>query len=527
MAISNKVDREDSVENVPPPPVAASKGASHEDLKGGEGLQIRFRPNRYKVEDLGSLRWEITLTQKDGTSHSCEPLDVSASGVGISIPSDLVLRVNETLPKVAISYEGNLAYEGGASVITLREMDGVPFAGLHLLDGLLEVSQLLDIREIKNAQMSLRDELAAKRAAWNVEGYSHFKSLVADFRLFLEDTVSSLQEIEKKLPWHVVFGDTDSATRQGIRASFLDGPAATFCQYFTSIDSAVRAAGNVDEPLKHLARRHLQNYILQGPLFERSLAKPRGYAGDYVTMTYIYNRQFEGSSLFGQFIHQAGCQHDVCQAVRNRKDLLREIIKDIVTQPETEHQPRIASIGSGPAQEFYEVLQTMETDNAPFRVVLFDADDEALNYCFPRLTDMIRQRGLGEVADITMLFDSIAHLLFDDSVFRGTGPFDLLLCAGLFDYLESKKGQMLAAKLYSQLAPGGTLIIGNMTPINPSRWAMEHMAEWYLIYRNQDELMALLDKLPDDAEVDVLREPLGVNLFLKIRKAGNGHLDIG
>jgi len=503
-----------------------SKGASHEHLTGGVGVQVRFRPNRYHVEELGSLSWTVSISQHDGSQYSCRLLDIAAGGIGIILPQSMVLRVNETLPAVVITYDENLAYSGKATVATLRERDGEPFAGLHFIDGILEVSNLLDLREIKKAGNSLCDELTEKQAGWHVEGYSLVKGLISDFRLFLEDTESSLHDIERNLPWHVVFGETNSPVRQSIRDSFLVGPAKTFCNYFSSIDKAVRDVDQNDiEVLKQLSRRHLNKFILQGALFSRSLEKPRGYAGDYATMNYIYGRHFVGSSLFGQFVHMAGCQHDVCQAVRNRKDLLRDLIGNCVRNTANEKAPRIASIGSGPAEEFYELLQFEEAEQHPFNVVLFDVDDEALNYCFPRLTAEIQKRGLTETVDIMMLYDSVAHLLFDDSVFRDTGPFDLIVCAGLYDYLPRKKAQMLTLKLYSQLASGGTLVIGNMTPVNSSRWAMEHLAEWHLLYRESDELDELRAGIPQDATVEMLSEPLGINLFLKIRKAGNGHLD--
>lgn len=500
------------------PMVAVTRGSAHENLTGGQGLQIRFRPVRYKISDIGAIQWEILLLDADGKIHSCSPIDISANGIGILLPDALVVRINETLPSVEIRYEGHVAYTGRATIVSVREHDGALVAGLHLLDGLLEVSKLLDLKDVKSSSILFRDDLARRQSTWYVQGQSEFKGLVSDFRLFLEDAYYSLNDIEHKLPWHVVMGETDDALRTAIKNSFLEGAVRTFCGFFSSIDRAVRAADPVEiDVLKQVSRRHLHHFILQGPLFSRSLAKPRGYAGDYVTMNYIYGRHFEGSSLFARFVHMAGCQHDVCQAVRNRKDFLRETIMNRLNHRTSGTPCRIASIGSGPAREFKETLETIEPESPPFDIVLFDADDEALNYCYNDLTDTIHRRNLHNVVKLTLLYDSIGHLIFDDSVFRGTGPFDLIMCAGLYDYLSLKKAQALTVKLFSQLKPTGSLVIGNMAPANPSRWAMEHLAEWYLVYRDDDELLALGANLPTSATSSISQEPSGINKFLIVQ----------
>ncbi len=510
---------------VPPQEMAvpATRGSRHEDLSGGKGPEIRFRPARYKLKDVGEFRWEVLVRESDGVVQQCSLVDISANGIAVVLPEDLVLRVNETIPSVQVRYDDNVAYAGRACVVSIREVDGAAVAGLYLMDGLLEVSRLLDLKAVKSASACFLEDIGRRQSAWSVGGYPEVKAALSDFRLFLEDAYFSLTEAEKKLPWQVADGQVDEALRAIIARSFAEGPARTFCSYFSTIDRLAREVEPKDrEFVKALSRRHLHHLILQGPLFSRSLAKPRGYAGDYVVMNYIYGQSLEGRSLFGKFVHFAGCQHDVCAAVRNRIALFYRIVCEHLGRRDQGRPYRIASIGSGPAEEFLRTLETLGRETAPFDILLFDADDESLNFSYTRLTETIHRRNLQSLVKLTLLYDSIGHLIFDDSVFRGSGPFDLILCAGLYDYLTLKKAQALTAKLYSQLAPGGTLIIGNMAPNNPSRWAMEDLAEWYLIYRTAEDLFDLCAQLPKDAAVRVFHEPLGINLFLEVRSGGNG-----
>jgi len=85
-----------------------------------------------------------------------------------------------------------------------------------------------------------------------------------------------------------------------------------------------------------------------------------------------------------------------------------------------------------------------------------------------------------------------------------------------------KIAQALAVKLYHQLAPGGVGFIGNMAPVNPSRFTMEYLAEWTLLYRNADQVMELGNLLPVEASREVVAEPTGINLFLVTRRPRDG-----
>jgi extracellular factor (EF) 3-hydroxypalmitic acid methyl ester biosynthesis protein len=68
------------------------------------------------------------------------------------------------------------------------------------------------------------------------------------------------------------------------------------------------------------------------------------------------------------------------------------------------------------------------------------------------------------------------------------------------------------------LEPGGLLISTNVDVSNPSRNGMEYLLEWHLIYRNKEQLKALI---PDDVPVQnahIKSDETGVNHFIEIRK---------
>jgi extracellular factor (EF) 3-hydroxypalmitic acid methyl ester biosynthesis protein len=84
--------------------------------------------------------------------------------------------------------------------------------------------------------------------------------------------------------------------------------------------------------------------------------------------------------------------------------------------------------------------------------------------------------------------------------------------------LSDRLIKALNSYLYDRLQPGGLLVVGNFAPHNPIRNLMEHTLEWFLIYRDRNQMEALAPEraAPDDCIVK--SEPSGSNIFLEIRK---------
>ena len=73
-------------------------------------------------------------------------------------------------------------------------------------------------------------------------------------------------------------------------------------------------------------------------------------------------------------------------------------------------------------------------------------------------------------------------------------------------------------RLYTELNPGGLLLIGNFHPSNPLRLWMESTVDWFLIHRTEDELLAIGKAGAPEGRHFVMAEPEGVNLILVTTK---------
>ena len=76
----------------------------------------------------------------------------------------------------------------------------------------------------------------------------------------------------------------------------------------------------------------------------------------------------------------------------------------------------------------------------------------------------------------------------------------------------------LCRNLFSLVAPGGTLLVGNMVPSNPCRWFMELHLDWFLVYRERSEMLELSRLAAPNARIEILDEPTRVNPFVSLTK---------
>jgi len=112
---------------------------------------------------------------------------------------------------------------------------------------------------------------------------------------------------------------------------------------------------------------------------------------------------------------------------------------------------------------------------------------------------------------------SVYELLKRARAGDGGEPFDLVYCAGLFDYLAPDTCRALTDLWQQSLSPGGLLLFANMNDTKPFRNFIEFVLDWQLIYRDSREILTLLPEPCRDA-ARVVAEPTSVNLFVHYRK---------
>jgi len=489
---------------------------NYEELDGAQGREVFFRAERFRAESLAPLKLEATVDWAD-SALVCGLVDVSQSGAALLWPADVPAAPDTLLSRLTITVDGVKAFSGAARVSSVRGerqnfVVGVSFAQSHL-----DIDEILQIQKIRTWTDG-DPALGLGHPTWRAKTNERYRALVGEFHLYLQDASEHMARWEASLPWDVVHGELDTPARLALMDRLQQGFVPTVLGYFSEMDAAVRDVAADDVPaLRAFAQRMLDDRMLRAPLLYRARRKPLGYPGDFECMNYMYSKPFQGESLFAKALHLASCMSTPARAVRARKDLIKERIRQVVAEGRGDRPVRIASIAAGPAQEVFEFISELKELSVPVEFVLFDQDKLALSFSQRRIAALVEAHWRGAVR-VVFLHDSIKRLLHDPTMFGDLGPFDLIFSTGLFDYLRFSTAVTLCRNLYANTAPGGRAYVGNMDPSNPCRQVFEHLLEWDLIYRTQEQMLEFGVAALPHARLSTLPEGTGINPFLVLEK---------
>ncbi|MFT6182158.1 MAG: extracellular factor (EF) 3-hydroxypalmitic acid methyl ester biosynthesis protein [Akkermansiaceae bacterium] len=152
-------------------------------------------------------------------------------------------------------------------------------------------------------------------------------------------------------------------------------------------------------------------------------------------------------------------------------------------------------------------------------VTLLDFNEETLQSTSGVLNDLCQTHG--RTAGIETIHRSVHQLLKQastgDAVMKWD-HYDLVYCAGLFDYLSQRVCKRLTEIFYMLSKPGGKVAVTNVSASNPSIGWMEYILEWNLVYRDQNEMLELVPRQINQDQATLIADVTGVNLFLEVPK---------
>lgn len=307
-------------------------------------------------------------------------------------------------------------------------------------------------------------------------------------------------------------------SREQVRALAVAQHFDAFCQFFDArLDELGQKVRHDPRDVQALhgffLRKQMWDLIATSEFLLRTNLKPRGYAGDSQMMRMIYDDAFVGPSVFARFMHRHPLRTPAAQAVRNRCGIVAQAMRR-ARERVAPRRARVLSVACGPAQELHEVLRT-PADLDGYAFTLLDQDELALDEA--RATVAGLETGLRGHAELSLRRESVRTMLSAHDPYDQRGQFDLIYSMGMFDYLTQPVAVAVLRKLYDQLAPGGTLLVGNYHPSNPTRTYMEYWMDWVLCYRTEEELRALSRGLPG-ARTECFMEDARCQLFLEVTR---------
>lgn len=428
----------------------------------------------------------------------------------------VVLRMSEVLSEFRIVVGDRPVYAGRAVVASLINAGTVVVCEATLEDSWMDA----ELFSWLGQENGLRDGFDGFFQQWqkSYRVLPAYKVVVSDLQTFLADLRLWLEQLELQIH------SSPSADRAKLEREVvqrLGKPVLACLTHF--FEKSERVAEGLEEDLKpaHRAyiKRQLHPLLLSSPFLYRTFAKPLGYAGDYEMVNMIMRDPLEGASLFAKIVNLWFLQQPPAEAHRNRIDYLAEkLVAEAVRILPQGRPARVLNLGCGPACEVQRYLaDSALSDRTQF--TLLDCNEETLAHTRTLLNRVKLKHGRN--TSVQCLKKSVNQILKEGARTVEGSPqskYDLVYCAGLFDYLSDQICQRLMNILYGCVAPGGLLVATNVHVCNPRRLTMEYVMEWNLIYRDCAQMAALQ---PEGAAADDLfisSDATGVNVYVEVRK---------
>ena len=495
--------------------VAVVEAPGEKPPKSGYKLRaLRHLASEFEVGPLMVTAWHPRLQVLSGV---CD--NISLHGVCLRIvgggDSEVLLSVDDRLSGLTVKLTSSeVICHTDAIVRHLRRENGDLLVGLQLDGGVMDLPLLFE-KQTRSRFSSRCDE--AERTTDTRKIRPEFRVWVAELRNYLERMRDFLDREESALQSEDLF------TYSQICAQYLAevGPRIVARVHEASHAMPGLLAGLSEED--HIAHRtyaqhQLGKIFLLAPFIRRAQTKPLGYAGDYEMMNMLYRPHMEGASLFAKILNQCAATEVAARANINRVSYLADKLRTLLRDAQVKgggQRVRVASIGSGPGRELEALLEGSPELGPYLDAMMIDQDQRAIGYCERRLAPLAEKTG----AKLHFVRESVRRLLCGGLIAQTMGPQQLIYSAGLFDYLSDRSFSALLATLYQAVAPGGTLLVGNVDMGNPTRYFMEYFAEWFLIHRSREGLVEKAKTLrPAPQKLRVEAEPLGVNLFLVVER---------
>jgi len=149
-----------------------------------------------------------------------------------------------------------------------------------------------------------------------------------------------------------------------------------------AVEAALRAhvlrQGQLAGAMATYVFRETFPFFMLSRFADRAFTKPRGYAGDYATIEMLYDDKAAGDSRLGPLIDRWTLELPAAQAVRNRRSLLAQAIREVAADWRLSGPMPVTSLAAGPARELFDVVSGPTALN--LLATCIDIDFDALAY---------------------------------------------------------------------------------------------------------------------------------------------------
>lgn len=429
-----------------------------------------------------------------------------------------IVQLSEVLSDVRI-HQGDRETYKGRGVVT-----GLLNTGLMLIVSASLVDPWSDLTGLKPGE-TLRSFVHDFVADWE----ACIERLNKPFQVCVGNLRNYLQELSRWLEhWEMEAGikDTEMSVREsevasGLQLDFVQDVdqeiAPRLSTLYAEFEESSRTIHRLHVPFhRAFAQRELHPLMMCSPFMHRAFSKPLGFAGDFEMVRMMLANPWEGKNTFARLMNASALRHEAPAAHRNRIQLLHQSLKRESHRVLStgERRVKILNLGCGPAVEILDFVKADAVSaNVDFHLV--DFNKETLDHVHKNLIPEV-QRLRPDVNIVTE--QRSVHEIIQLSVEgkpNNDVQYDMVYCAGLFDYFRDTTLSFLLQLFYSWVKPGGMVLVTNVTPTHSSVAIMGFVLEWTLELRDEKNMLQLA---PELGKQETYLDKTGVNVFLEIRK---------
>jgi extracellular factor (EF) 3-hydroxypalmitic acid methyl ester biosynthesis protein len=415
-----------------------------------------------------------------------------------------IVQVSEVLSELTVRFRSNVAYLGKAVVISLVNTGLTAIVSVTLIDEWRELNDVVVVPGAVGAEAQAFVEDWTKRFQIRRD----YQIVVNEMRAYLSDVARWVEQVDlsESLP------KMDGQLRPDVFYELFDPLMKKMNAYLARLNAESYLIEDELAPAHHsFAQSALHPLLLRAPFVFRTFTKPLGYAGDYQMVNQILDDPRQGPSTYFQMVNAACLQNILAVAHRNRIDMLVDFLNKLADAAQLAGKTfRVMNVGCGPAIEIQRFLQSYPHPEV-LSFELVDFSEETLAWTRKKLSPIVAQ--IGKPVVINYVHDSVHKLLKRriDPASDSAREFDAVYCAGLFDYLSDKVCSRLTAHFAARTCHGGKILVTNVHSNDSTKFFMEHLLEWYLIYRDAAILEPLLPAQSNSRKIYV--DTTGMNIF--------------
>ena len=416
-----------------------------------------------------------------------------------------IVQVSEVLSDLSVKMGTKNAYFGKAVVISLVN------TGLTAVVSVTLIEEWRELSEMTGEPASVGQESRSFVQEWTERFRIRrdYQIVVNEMRAFLSDVSRWVEQVDMT----TVLPKEGETLRMDVFLELAQPIGDRIRHYSAMLEGeALQVEPELAPMHRTFTQSALHPLLLRAPFVFRTYTKPLGYAGDYEMVNQLLSDPRQGPSTYFQIVNATFLQSAVAAAHRNRIELLIEYLNGMAEKARAAGRPfRLLNVGCGPAVEIQRFIETYPNPEL-LSFQLVDFSEETLAYTRERIEGAAARAGARVQVEYV-------HQSVHDLLKRRIAPdpnlqeFDAVYCAGLFDYLSDKVCSRLSSYFASRTYEGGSVLATNVHASNPEKFSMEHMLEWYLIYRDEANMLSLLP--PNCQDPKVYCDSTGVNVFVQ------------